>query len=67
MQRELCKTKNTDKTKDVVNVIKSGLSDLQGDIKEMSKCEKRIEQPDKIVDIAERILRLIDKTKKDKD
>ena len=67
MQRELCKTKNTDKNKDVVNVIKSGLSDLQGDIKEMSECEKRIEQPDKIVDIAERILHLIDKTKKDKD
>ena len=28
MLRELCKTKNTDKNKDLVNVIKSGLSDL---------------------------------------
>ena len=38
------------------NVIKSGLSDLKHKIKEMSEHEKKIEQPDKILKIVEKIL-----------
>ena len=41
MQRELYKTKNTDKNKDLVNVIKNGSVDLENKIKEMS--ENKIE------------------------
>ena len=41
---ELYKNKNTGKKKDLVNVIKSGLSDLKDDIKEMSKDEIETEQ-----------------------
>ena len=40
----------------LVNVIKSGLEDLKGEIIEMSDDEIEIEKPDKIVDIVEKIL-----------
>ena len=40
----------------VINVIKSGLSDLKNEIKKMSKNEIKIEKPHKIVDIIEKIL-----------
>ena len=39
MQRQLYKTKNTDKIKDLVNVIKSGLVDLENKIEEISENE----------------------------
>ena len=38
-------------------MIKSGLTDLKDDIKRMPEDEKRIEQPDSVVDIVEEILR----------
>ena len=48
--------KNRKKNERLVNVIKTGLSDLQNEIKEMSDDELKIETPDKIVDIFEKIL-----------
>ena len=40
----------------MVNVIKSGLIDLKNKIKEMSEDEKKIEKPDKILKIVDKIL-----------
>ena len=40
----------------VINVIKSGLSDLKNEIKKMSKNEIENEKSDKVVDIVEKIL-----------
>ena len=48
--------KNRKKNERLVNVIKTGLSHLQNEIKEMSDDELKIEKPDKIVDIVEKIL-----------
>ena len=48
--------KNRKKNERLLNVIKTGLSDLQNEIKEMSDDELKIEKPDKIVDIVEKIL-----------
>lgn len=56
MQRELYKRKNTVKNKDLVNVIKSGLLGLKIEIGKIPKNEIDIEQPDKIVNILEKIL-----------
>ena len=42
---------------DLLNVIDSGIKDLNKEIKKMSKEEIEIEKPDKIVEIAEEILR----------
>ena len=41
--------KNKKKNNELVNVIKSGLSDLKDEIKKMSEDEKEIEKPDKIL------------------
>ena len=48
------KTRRTNEK--LVNVIKTGLSDLKNEIKEMSDDEIEIEKPNKIVDIVEKIL-----------
>ena len=48
--------KNKNKNNELVNVIKSGLSDLKDEIKKMSEDEKEIEKPDKILKIVEEIL-----------
>ena len=48
--------KNKNKNNGLVNVIKSGLSDLKDEIKKMSEDEKEIEKPDKILKIVEEIL-----------
>ena len=40
-----------------MNLIKSGLNDFKDDIKKMSKEEREIEKPDKIVEIVEKILK----------
>ena len=42
--------------KDLVNVIKSRLSDLKNEIKKMSENKIEIEKPNKIVDIVEKII-----------
>ena len=44
------------KNNDLINVINSGLSYLKTEIKRMSKNEIKIEKPDKIMDIVEKIL-----------
>ena len=54
--KELYETKNRKKNNELVNVIKSRLSDLKDEIKEMSEDEKEIEKPDKILKIVEEIL-----------
>ena len=48
-------TNDKKKNNDLINVIKSGLSDLKNDIEKMSKNETEIEKPDKTVDIVEKI------------
>ena len=42
MEKELYKTKNTDKNKDLVNVIKNGLADLEKRIEKMSKMKLKM-------------------------
>ena len=56
MLKAVYTTNDRKKNKDLVNVIKSGLSDLKNEIENMSKEEKEIEKPDKIADIVEKIL-----------
>ena len=52
----------------LVNVIKSGLSDLKDGIKEMSQDEKKFEQPAKILKIVEEIeLSVTNKINQEKD
>ena len=48
-------TNDKKKNNDLINVIKSGLSDLKNEIEKMSKNETEIEKPDKTVDIVEKI------------
>ena len=56
LAKQLYETKNRKKNNGLVNVIKSGLSDLKDEIKKMSEDEKEIEKPDKILKIVEEIL-----------
>ena len=53
-----------DKNKQLVDVIKSGLSDLKNEIKKMSEDEIKIEKPYKIVNNAEEILKFNEKKNK---
>ena len=46
--KQLYEIKNRKKNNELVNVIKSGLSDLKDEIKKISEDEKEIEKPDKI-------------------
>ena len=54
--KQLHKTKNKKENNKLVNVIKSGLSDLKDEIKEMSEDEIENEKLDKILKIVEKIL-----------
>ena len=54
--KQLYEAKNRKKNNGLVNVIKSGLSDLKDEIKKMSEDEKEIEKPDKILKIVKEIL-----------
>ena len=54
--KQLYEAKNRKKNNGLVNVIKSGLSDLKDEIKKMSEDEKEIEKPDKILKFFEKIL-----------
>ena len=56
MLRELYRIKNKKENKKLVDLIKSGLKDLKGEIKEMSENEIEIERPDKMVDLVQGIL-----------
>ena len=54
--KQLYEIKDRKKNNELVNVIKIGLSDLKHEIKKMSKDEKEIAKPDKILKIVEEIL-----------
>ena len=54
MQKEVYKTKNTNENKKLLNVIKSGLVDLNSEIKKMSENKK--ERPNELVNVVEKIL-----------
>ena len=56
MAKKTFETKNKNKNSALVNVINSGLRDLEDEIKKMSQDEKKIEQPDRILKIVEKIL-----------
>ena len=56
--------KNTDKSRDLINVIKSGLVDLENEIEKIPEKEIEIENPYEIVHIVERILYFNNKNKK---
>ena len=56
MLKAVYNTNSKMKTTDLINVIKSGLSDLKDEIKEMSEDEIKIEKPHKTVDTVEKIL-----------
>ena len=63
-QKKLFKTKNKNKNNELINVAKSGLSDLKDEIKEMSKEEIENKKPDEILKIVEEILNFNTKIKK---
>ena len=65
--KQLYETKNKNKNDKLVNLIKSGLSNLKDEITEMSKDEIENEKPDKIVEIAEEILDFNKKIRKQQD
>ena len=56
MTKQLYKTKNKNKNNELVNVIKSRLSDLKYQTEKMSKEEIGNEKPDKILKIVEEII-----------
>ena len=56
LAKKLYETKDKKENNELVNVIKSGLIDLEDEIKKMSKKEIEIETPDKILKIDEKIL-----------
>ena len=56
MVKAVYTTVNRRKNKELVSVIKSGLSDLKNENEEMSINGIKIEKPEKVVDIFERIL-----------
>ena len=56
MLKDVYNTGSRKKNNSLVDVMKCGLSDLKDEIGQMSKEEIKIERPDKIVDIIEKIL-----------
>ena len=56
MVKQLYVTKNRKKSNGLVNVIKSGLSDLKDENKNMSENQKEFEKPDKKLKSVEEIL-----------
>ena len=56
MLKDLYRINDKYKNKDLVNVIKSGLTDLKNETENMSEVEKEIEKPNEIVNIVEEIL-----------
>ena len=58
MLKNLYNLNDEAKNNDLVNVIKTGLKDLKEEIKYISKEEREIEMPDKIVENFEEILKL---------
>ena len=67
MFKLLYKTNNKKKNKELVNMIKSRLSDLKNGIEKTSEDEIEIEKPNEILDIVEKILSLIEKNNQEVD
>ena len=57
MLKYLYQTNDKEKKNKLVNVINSGLKDLNKEIKKMSEKEKEIDDPELIVEIVEEILK----------
>ena len=55
MLKDLYRINDKKKNSKLVNVIKSGLSDLKNEIENMGEEEKEIEKPNEIIDIFEEI------------
>ena len=53
----LNKNNDTEMKNQLVNLINCGLKDFKGEINKMSEQERKIENPDKIVEIVEKILK----------
>ena len=64
MLKAVYTTNDRKKNDDLVNVIKSVLSDLTNEIENMGKEEKEFEKPNKIIDIVEKILEFNDRTQR---
>ena len=64
--KELYTTNDKEKNILLVSVINSGLEDVKEKIKEISKEEKKIEKPDKIVKIAKEILKFNEQNQQEK-
>ena len=56
MAKQFYETKDKKKNNKLVNVVNNGISDLKDEIEKMSKDEKEIEKPDKILKIVNKIL-----------
>ena len=56
MLRSLLRTKEKRKKKELVDLTRGRLSHLKGKIKEMFENKIEIEEPDKMVDIIEKVL-----------
>ena len=57
LTKKLYETKDKNENNELVNVIKSGIIDLEGEIKKMSIEEMENEKPDKKLEIVEEILK----------
>ena len=66
MLTNLYNLNDKEKYNELVSVIKSGLIDLEKEIKKMSEDEIKTEKPDKILKIVKEILELINKTNQEK-
>ena len=56
MLKAVYTTNDKKKNNRLVNVIKSGLSDLENGIEDMGEKEKEIEKPNEVIDVVEKIL-----------
>ena len=56
MLKAVYTTNDKKKTNRLVNVIKSGLSDLKNGIEDMGEKEKEIEKPNEVIDVVEKTL-----------
>ena len=61
MFKLLYQTNNKKKNKELVNVIKSRLSDLENEIEKMSEDEKKFEKPDEILDVVKKTVEFNEK------
>ena len=64
MTKQLYKVKNKNKSNELANVIKSGIIDLKKKINKMSKYEKDLKKPDRILEIVDKIIDFNNKIEK---